>query len=68
MLLGFFLAVKDSTFDAFDLHNRAEPIRAEDRALRVYAASRTARQLLLRFNQGGDDEILKRFFACQLFF
>jgi hypothetical protein len=33
-----------------------------------YAASRTARQLLLRFNQAGDDEILKRFFDCQLFF
>jgi hypothetical protein len=33
-----------------------------------YAAGRTARQLLLRFNQAGDDEILKRFFDCQLFF
>ena len=66
MLLGFSRAVKDGLFDAFNFYNRIEAAWAKDSAL--YAASRTARQLLLHFNQAGDDEILKRFFDCQLFF
>jgi hypothetical protein len=33
-----------------------------------YDASHTARQLLLRFNQAGDERDPEGFFDCQLFF
>ena len=50
-----FFAVKDRPFNAFHFNNRAEAACTEDRVLRLMLP-RTARQLLLRFNQAGDDE------------
>ena len=60
-----FFAVKDRPFNAFHFNNRAEAACTEDRVLRVMLP-RTARQLLLRFNQAGDDEAV--FLTASYFF